>query len=244
MHKDDVFEFDETATGTSTKEIVDFCTDVISGAAFGAVRSVTHTALDLAKGVGKLSCGDFDSAMDITSDRIEKMVQGTSGLLESGICVAEAVSDSLLTGKPFITEDNKANLTNLCTAGLFVAVGTAGMPGEITHSDVSPDTDVTNLPGVENGVFTGDADDLEQLIKAGELEDTTHISDPERDEAVRAEFLQMNGITDTNGWEVHHVVPLSEGGADDPSNMVLIDPESHDQITKEHAEFYDWLNKA
>ena len=28
--------------------------------------------------------------------------------------------------------------------------------------------------------------------------------------------------------------------ADDPGNMILIDPKDHDEITKSHAEFYEW----
>lgn len=34
--------------------------------------------------------------------------------------------------------------------------------------------------------------------------------------------------------------PLSEGGADAPENMVLIDPEDHAEVTAAHARLYDW----
>lgn len=39
---------------------------------------------------------------------------------------------------------------------------------------------------------------------------------------------------------VHHIQPLCEGGADDPSNMVLIDPDNHAKITSAHQEYYGW----
>ena len=42
------------------------------------------------------------------------------------------------------------------------------------------------------------------------------------------------------GYEVHHVVPLSEGGADTPDNMILVSEADHAAITSAHAGFYGW----
>ena len=42
------------------------------------------------------------------------------------------------------------------------------------------------------------------------------------------------------GYEVHHIVPLSEGGADTPENMILVKEDLHDEITAAHSKFYDW----
>lgn len=49
-----------------------------------------------------------------------------------------------------------------------------------------------------------------------------------RSEANRLEFLKSKGYDKVpNGYEVDHIIPLSEGGSDEPSNMQLITKEQH-----------------
>ena len=95
----------------------------------------------------------------------------------------------------------------------------------------------------DNGVFDGDEDDLETLTAMGEVEGTEHVDadDYARDMAARDSFLRSHGFDSVpEGYEVHHIVPLSEGGADTPDNMILVSEEDHDAITAAHAEFYGW----
>ena len=136
--------------------------------------------------------------------------------------------------------------TRLCQAG-----GT-GVTADAVFSDAAPSgsecpltQDACDLPGVENGVFVGDVSDLKALTAAGEVPDTDHVSEADitRSEATKAAFLNAHGIEETEGWQVHHVVPLSEGGADDIHNMVLINPEDHRTITAEHADYNHWQKK-
>ena len=42
------------------------------------------------------------------------------------------------------------------------------------------------------------------------------------------------------GYELHHIVPLSEGGADDVHNLLLVSEFDHQQITDAQRAFYGW----
>ena len=104
-----------------------------------------------------------------------------------------------------------------------------------------PMIDIDDIPYIDNGVYTGDDDyDLQQLISLGELDNTTHYSDIDRNMTAVNDFLNMHGISEHDGYEVHHIVPLSQGGADSPENMVLIPSDLHRQITAAHDAFYGW----
>jgi 5-methylcytosine-specific restriction endonuclease McrA len=55
-----------------------------------------------------------------------------------------------------------------------------------------------------------------------------------RDPAKRRAFMKSNPCPVTGqttgacpGWEVHHVVPLYQGGTDEPSNMQWLTDEEH-----------------
>lgn len=50
----------------------------------------------------------------------------------------------------------------------------------------------------------------------------------ERSSSAKNEFLKSRGYKNVpSGYQVDHIVPLSEGGADKPSNMQLIPTEQH-----------------
>jgi len=53
-----------------------------------------------------------------------------------------------------------------------------------------------------------------------------------RSEVNKSEFLRSQGHTSTPyGYEIDHIIPLSEGGTDDPSNMQLLTIEEHKRKT-------------
>ena len=85
-------------------------------------------------------------------------------------------------------------------------------------------------------MFDGDSGDLSDLAKAGELEDTDHIES----EDITRSLASRDAFLEENGYEVHHIVPLSEGGADTPDNMILLTEDDHAEITAEHGRFYGW----
>ena len=60
-----------------------------------------------------------------------------------------------------------------------------------------------------------------------------------RNVTARTQFLHSHGFDSVpDGYEVHHIVPLCEGGADSPDNMIIIKKEEHDIITATHSRYY------
>lgn len=114
---------------------------------------------------------------------------------------------------------------------------------ESVVEDSEVEVESNEFEGVENGVFVGNEEELEEITEAGMIEDSEHIDteDIVRDIGARDEYLKLIGFDSVpDGYEVHHIIPLSEGGTDDPSNMVLLSESDHSQITKEHRDFYGW----
>ena len=63
---------------------------------------------------------------------------------------------------------------------------------------------------------------------SGETYKTTGQSKVDRSSSAKNEFLKSKGYSKVpSGYQVDHKVPLSEGGADKPSNMQLISTEQH-----------------
>lgn len=63
---------------------------------------------------------------------------------------------------------------------------------------------------------------------SGQTYKTTGAPKVERSATTKKEFLNSNGYKSTPaGYQVDHIVPLSEGGADQPYNMQLITTEQH-----------------
>jgi hypothetical protein len=66
----------------------------------------------------------------------------------------------------------------------------------------------------------------------GETYSTTGNPKVERSSSAKKKFLKSKGYNKIpNGYEIDHIIPLSEGGADVPSNMQLISKEDHKQKT-------------
>ena len=231
---------------STLERVADFTVDVAKGAVCGVVTGTAATAEDALKGTLKLAHGDIVGAAKIVEDRAVGIVTGTLGAVESGIAVAQAGADAVMHGRDFLTEENKVHMTRLCRLGIYSALAGAVLGDsapEGSHCDVPGDA--CSLPYVENGVFTGDEADLQALIEAGEDPDAAHVpaADVVRSEAVKAEFLRAHGIDDAEGWQVHHIQPVSMGGDDAPENMVLIDPENHAAVTAAHERFYEWTKR-
>lgn len=118
----------------------------------------------------------------------------------------------------------------------------SALPDADGAADLLPTTDIDDMPGVEDGMLLDDSpNNLAELAEAGEFHGTHHISEVVRSQDARLDFLAQHDLERIpTGWELHHVVPLSEGGADTPDNMVLLRAEDHDWITTQHRIFYDW----
>lgn len=244
---DPIIDLKPIGEESSIKDVLRFGADILEGTVVGVVKGISGTAEDVLQGGVGICRGDFSKAADIVSKRAVGIVQGTIGAVCSGIAVGEAGYDSIVNDAPFITPSNRDHLTRLCQLGVYATTG--GLLAEDAvpegHACTNPG-DACELPGVENGVFVGDEDELQQLIAVGEIQEAPLMesSEIERSAAERAAFLHAHGIEDTHGWEVHHVQPLAAGGADSADNMVLVSDEDHDRITAEHNRFYGWSRKA
>lgn len=116
------------------------------------------------------------------------------------------------------------------------------LPDASGAGDLLPTTDIEDMPGVEDGMLLDNSpNNLADLAEAGEFHGTHHLSEVMRSQEARLDFLAQHDLEHIPaGWEIHHVVPLSEGGADTPENMVLLRAEDHDWITTQHRMFYGW----
>ncbi|MDO5532005.1 HNH endonuclease signature motif containing protein [Sutterella sp.] len=248
-----------------------FAKDVAVGAGCGIVRNAARTLEDAAGVVENLARGEPGHAVKIVGRRIEGVASGlghacgsaadlTGDLVKPGRKFAtdgnarKLASILPLGVMAFGAGTALANLPDL--TDLADTSGIPHMPDAdpegVDTLDLADAGDDGLLPvgmddalvGIENGVFTGGEEELLRLIEAGEIEGTEHV-DAElvtRSPAVQQAFLEAHGLSEVpDGCEVHHIVPLSEGGADAPANMVIIDAELHDRITAAHRIFYGWL---
>jgi hypothetical protein len=231
--------------------------------AYNVGKGAINTIADGAAIVNDVCHGDFDGALNKTGKRIEKTVKAAVG----SVCAAGAVLEQAAeciedSNKTFLDKHTVENLTMI--TGAFIVGGIASSCIDTDSESVNetdyerlsvsdhyqieghgllPDTLELNSLSDSNGVFTGDNDDLKELANMGMIDGTFHIDseDENRSLSARNEFLNMHGFTSVpEGYEVHHVVPLCEGGADSPDNMILVTEAQHDFITSAHSSFYGW----
>lgn len=237
----------DSASDKNVLDIVDFFGDVALGTARGLVNGVCGTAGDLINGGMHVCQGEFGKAARIVERRAVGVVAGAVGVVQSGVGLAASGADAVLHDKDFLTEENKQRMTTVCQAAVYAAAGGMLVGDDAPSGDgCTLHGDACSLPGVENGVFSGSPDDLQALIAAGENPDAEHVlaDDVSRSPAVKAAFLDAHGIDDPGDWQVHHVEPVSMGGADAPENMVLISPEDHQTVTAAHAAYYKWADRG
>ncbi len=195
------------------------------------------TVGDCCSVVNNVCDGNFDKALKVVGKRVEKTILGAANALQAGSTLVDEGIKSYENDESFFDKEKvKKSLTTLMCGGIC---GAAGL------SLLDEDTDVSSndTSYIDNGTFEGDESDLQHLISQGELENTEHLSSDEYDRSISArnEFLASHGFDSVpEGYEVHHIVPLSEGGSDTPDNMVLISEEEHDKITAAHRNFYNW----
>ena len=210
----------------------------------------------------KTSRKDWDGLGQLAEEKFEQVCRAVDAKLQmAGELTNEAAACLENRSRPFLTKQNAKRIAGVLSLGGVVAGGLAATDIFDSDIDLHVDTDhgfadgddafdgpVTYAHGgmsltADNGMFDGDEQDLQALTAMGELEGTEHIDadDYVRDLAARDSFLKSHGFDSVpEGYEVHHIVPLSEGGADDPDNMILVSEEEHESITAAHARFYGW----
>lgn len=231
--------------------------------AYNVGKGAINTIADGAAIVNDVCHGDFDGALNKTGKRIEKTVKAAVGSVCAAGAVLEQAADCIEDkNKTFLDKNTVDNLTMI--TGAFIAGDIAASCLD-TDSDSDNDTgyesrSVSEYIRIEDqgllpehtelnsltdchGVFTGSEEDLNELASMGMIDGTDHIDsdDETRSLSARNEFLHQHGFSSLPaGYEVHHVVPLCEGGADSPDNMILVTEAQHDFITSAHSSFYGW----
>lgn len=231
----------------------------------GTAKSIQTAGL-LANAIGK---GDAVGATRIVSNKIAGMaVTGCTVAKNVDDILDRAEKYNDQTTEKFLNKDTEKKLIACASLGTaFVAGGCLASSIDADTVDTTIDSDSetedsdfndTNLDFNSDGdlicpahgsnctaIFNPAEDDLSDLIGKGEIDHTEHLSSDEihRSMSVRAAFLHEHGYDSVpNGYEVHHIQPLSEGGHDSIDNMVLIDEEDHDKITAAHRQYYGWNN--
>lgn len=223
--------------------------------ATGVLRGTAATIDTAAHALNDVCHGRTERAADRVGRRVDQVVAGFGQALDN---TAQLVEDAAKAPSPeaFLSDGRNARraafiaslgIGALAGASLLDGVGDADADTEASGLVDAPDGAFAYaaLPegSVENGMFVGDESDLEALIDAGKDPTAEHINaeDAVRDPGVRAEFLAQHGYDELpEGYEVHHIRPISEGGADSVENMILVSEAEHDEITAAHREYYGW----
>ncbi len=226
--------------------------------ATSTLRGTAATLTTVNQALNKASNKDWDGLEDLLATKAEQIGQSFDKKLQLAAELEEEVYSSMEDkSHKFFTKQNAKRIAGVISIGGLVAGGISASDAldmsDVTDTDVLDNNDIDSevvtyaLNGmtlaVNNGVFDGDDNALETLISMGEVENTNHIEseDIRRDTAARDRFLHMHDLNSVpDGYEVHHIVPICEGGADTPENMILVREEEHARITAEHARYYGW----
>ncbi len=237
-----------------TYKACSFASTVGASLVFGAVKQTAATLSTGAKILEDINNKRYEQACERVVRRAEGMGRALGGAIESTCTLLEQASESK-SPESFLNKRNAKRVAQVAMIGLGTGLLLdAAFDGDGIDADADgglndhADAQLAAYAGldpaaVQNGMFVGDADDLNALIAAGEQDNAVHVDaeDVERSIAVRDSFLAMHGYDSVpEGWEVHHIVPLSEGGADSADNMILVTEAVHDEITAAHRAFYGW----
>lgn len=230
---------------------------LLFGLAKGTVKGISSCAIGLGKfsyGIGKaLKNKDAGMAAEIVVERTKKIALGSIAIGKETVYLGSNVGESIISGKSILNDKTIGSLTKIGSVvltGIVVGEILADIgcddvdAGEVIHTSVGllPEIDISEMNEVQNGVLV-DSSGLDEIIHAGEVSGTTHISTEDyiRDLSARDDFLHFHGFDRLpEGYEVHHIIPLCEGGADVPDNMILLSKEDHDIVTEAQAKYYRW----
>ena len=114
-----------TSDDSRFSDALDFFGDVAKGTAQGVVSGICGTAGDLIEGCTHVAKGEFGKAGRIAARRAASVVAGAVNAVESSVGLAASGADALLHDRDFLTEKNKARMTAVCQAAVYVAAGGA-----------------------------------------------------------------------------------------------------------------------
>lgn len=150
---------------------------------------------------------------------------------------------------------NTANQTSRLSSQMASQTFISSLPPKSIRSDIKnkrrkeaiyPDIEMINaLPGVEAGMLVNPDQGLDEIIKAGMPLNAKKVFNYDRAEKTKRDFLAYYGYESIPaGYEIHHIIPLSVGGADNIRNMILLFVDDHDKVTRTHSEYYGWKHRT
>lgn len=107
-----------------------------------------------------------------------------------------------------------------------------------------PDFQIDEMAGFEQGKLV-ETEKLELIIQEGIRKGSGNwrkLADrAERSLETIQAFLSKYGYDSIPlGYELHHIVPIAQGGADDVNNLVLLTVDDHRIVTDKHSEVFKW----
>lgn len=134
----------------------------------------------------------------------------------------------------FVTRDMSANY-------MFLTLPPQSLLKKNKRKVIYPKFNVENMQGVQNGMLIDDTL-LDTICKEGlRGRATAKAERAERDDSVKRNFLEKYGWSVIpNGYEIHHIIPISQGGADAVENMILLTKAQHATITRCHSAYFGW----
>lgn len=246
-------------------KLMDIGWGIAKGTLGGTARALLgsgRTAYEIGKAVVSR---DVDAAADIAKRKAEGVISGAKVLAAESACLGRDVCNNYLQDRELVDERSKARIIRLGSAISSIMLAGHIVQGVMLDDDCGteasgdadcnagaygygyvhgfvPAVDVDELPGVENGRLVDDSS-LDSIIGMGEVPDSHHLDSSQyvRDLSARSTFLQQHGLESVPaGYEVHHIIPLCQGGADTPDNMILLSAEEHARVTAAHSAYYGW----
>ena len=244
----------KSVTGCMTRKACDYYEagqQVKDGNYKAAGKKIAEMQVRRAKGVAQAAaaaagtvCNGVKAACTEDTEAAKKFRRGLRNCAVIGgtILVASEAVDAIEADGDGDAADAPEDGGVITTDDSALSTDDDALPDADGAADLLPTTDIDDMPGVEDGMLLDDSpNNLAELAEAGEFHGTHHISEVVRSQDARLDFLAQHDLERIpTGWELHHVVPLSEGGADTPDNMVLLRAEDHDWITTQHRIFYGW----
>lgn len=164
-------------------------------------------------------------------------------LKESGV---RKCSDSAQVPRNTCSQLMSKNSQHLCFESLPPERIRKNINSSLKHEYLIPDFDISSLPGVVNGMLESGYDDtlltiIQEGIKKGKNNWRSKKDRAERKQETVDKFLANYGYScQPADYEIHHIVPIAQGGADVVENMILLKKSVHDSVTEIHGDVFGW----
>lgn len=170
-----------------------------------------------------------------TSGRLYK--NNSIDSIKVGILTGSAAST---TGSRLVSKDKHPNLL----LALPPQELKKSLKKSLNREYLLPDFIIDDFSGIEKGCLV-DSELLPMIIEEGKRKGAGNYRklsqrDERKAETMKA-FLDKYGYEFLPaGFELHHIVPISQDGADSIKNLIMLSLEDHQVVTAAHKEYFKW----